>query len=63
MTVFQLSDLDLLLWILTMTFLLIVSSMVIIGKYLASTIHLLKVSHILLSTKSQLEPNLNNALL
>ena len=42
-----------------MTFLLIVSSIVIIGKNLASNIHLLKDSHILLSTESQLEPNLN----
>ena len=41
----------------------IVSSMVMIGKNLASTIHLLKDSHILLSTESQLEPNLNQALL
>ena len=59
----HLSDLALFSWILTMTFLLIVSSMVMIGKNLASTIHLLKDSHILLSTESQLEPNLNHALL
>ena len=55
-------DLDLFCWIL-ITFLLIVSNIVTIGKNLASTIHLLNVSHMLLSTESQFDPILNQALL
>ena len=46
-----------------MTFLLMVSSMVMIGKNLASIIHLLKDSQMLLSMESQFDPNLNQALL
>lgn len=42
---------------------LIVSNIVITGYNLASTIHLLKVSEMLLSTESQQLPNLNQALL
>jgi len=63
MKVDHLCDLVTLSWILTITFLLIVSNIVIIGKYLASTIHLLNDSHKLLSTLSQFDPNLNHALL
>lgn len=59
----HLSDLDLCSWILTITFLLMISSMVMIGKNLASTIHLLNDSQRLLSTESQLLPKLNQALL
>ena len=55
----NLFDLSLCSWILAITFLLMASNMVMIGQYLASTIHLLSDSHRLLSTKSQLFPNLN----